>query len=360
MSQPRTRHLSGGTGEAASLAEVGPYLTFIENADPLGASTYAAGMVDAGARLASVVEDVLAPAQVEVGRRWQAGEWTVAQEHAASAVTDAALAAAALSLHRQGGLAGPAAAVRQPTVVLCCAEGEWHSLAARMAAEVLVESGVAVTFLGPSLPPDQLQAYLTLTQPTALGLSCSVPLSLPGVRACVLAAHEVGVPVVASGRGFGDGGRWTGPTGADLWVPAASAAVGTLTGWHEAPPTLKPVPPVPDEAVRLASIGAGFVDEVMAELGRRDPTDRVLSSTEEQRTREDVGYIRRFCACAVMAGDPTLFAEFTHWLADVLHHREVPVYALATTYLAIAAVLGDGHLRAHGLLVDGAASLDGW
>ena len=176
------------------------FLNILADGDPRAAARLANRLVNAGVPLSSVVLDLLAPAQVEVGRRWQVADWTVAHEHAATAATDAALAAAVLyggSRHEF--------APHGPTLVVACAEGEWHTMPSRMAAEVLTAAGLRVTLLGPSLPAAHLQTYLTMVQPTALGLSCTLPLNLPGARRCVLAAHEVGVPVIAAGRAFGAG-----------------------------------------------------------------------------------------------------------------------------------------------------------
>lgn len=49
-----------------------------------------------GATLEQIVDDLLAPAQREVGRRWEHGVWSVADEHAATAITDAVLSVLAV------------------------------------------------------------------------------------------------------------------------------------------------------------------------------------------------------------------------------------------------------------------------
>ena len=61
-----------------------------------------------------------------------------------TAITDAVLAALAWRIE---------AAEDQGHLVVTCAEGEWHSLPARMAAEVLQTHGWLVTFLGASTQP---------------------------------------------------------------------------------------------------------------------------------------------------------------------------------------------------------------
>ncbi len=103
-------------------------------------------------------------------------------------------------------------------MVVACAEGDVHSLAARMIAAHLVFLGWRVNFLGPSQPADDLGAYLQANPPEALVLSCTLPAALPGARASIRAAHAAGVPVLAGGRGFGADGRRARALGADAWT----------------------------------------------------------------------------------------------------------------------------------------------
>jgi DNA-binding transcriptional MerR regulator len=85
---------------------------------------------------------VLAPALVEVGDRWAAGEVTVAQEHLASSTVRAAL---------QRLLADPRGAVRG-TAVLACAPKERHEIGLLMLAVLLRADGWAVAYLGAETP----------------------------------------------------------------------------------------------------------------------------------------------------------------------------------------------------------------
>ena len=76
-----------------------------------------------------------------------------------------------------------------------------------MASELLGLRGWDVTFLGPSVPADDLAAHLRQLLPDAAGLSCSVPLFLKGALRSIDACRAAGVPVIAGGAGFGAGGR---------------------------------------------------------------------------------------------------------------------------------------------------------
>jgi len=313
------------------------FLNILADGDPRAAARLANRLVNAGVPLSSVVLDLLAPAQVEVGRRWQVADWTVAHEHAATAATDAALAAAVLyggSRHEF--------APHGPTLVVACAEGEWHTMPSRMAAEVLTAAGLRVTLLGPSLPAAHLQTYLTMVQPTALGLSCTLPLNLPGARRCVLAAHEVGVPVIAAGRAFGVDGRRARAVGADCWEPPLTAIPHLLAGWQQEPPVLRTPVPEPVETSRLDTLGPGFVHAVVDELIRARPEVAGYDKRQLERTREDVDYIRRFLSCALLIDDSTLFTDFVSWLRDLLAARGVARDVLVDSLRAIYRELGDG------------------
>src|SRR3954469_5223048 len=149
-----------------------------------------------GVPISGIVEEVLGPAQVEVGRRWETGSWSVAQEHTATGITEVALQSAVLASREQP-VAGDV------SLVLACAEGEWHALSARMAGDVLRARGVNVTYVGASLPVEALGEYLELTSPTALGLSCSTAMTLVGARESIAEAHRVNVPVIVAGAAFG-------------------------------------------------------------------------------------------------------------------------------------------------------------
>ena len=285
----------------------------------------------AGVPGTTVVLDLLAPAQRAVGLEWQRATWSAADEHAATAVVDAALAVVEQNATRRG-----------PTgtsVVVACAETEWHALPARLAAQQLREAGVRVTFLGPSLPADHLREYLARLGPDALVLSATMPTALPGAARCIDAAHDVGVPVVVGGAAFGDDASCARLLGADVWL--SDIALFTV-------PTVRPVP-VPGRALAwpeweaLRATRDVTCDVAMLNLLVTMPAF-ALAATPAQlaRTREDLAHIVDFVAIAVLVDDPRILERFTSWLTDVLAGRGVPLRAVEMSYLALAAALGEG------------------
>ena len=138
---------------------VGAYLDRLDRADQAGAIRLAAELLDAGCSVAEVLVDLVAVAQREIGRRWLTGAWSVAQEHAATHVSE--LVVGAVTARHSG----PA---DRGHVVMACVEGEWHALAARIVAEVVRAAGWRVTFLGASVPARHLVSYLHQTGPEAV------------------------------------------------------------------------------------------------------------------------------------------------------------------------------------------------
>ncbi|SRR6266487_2259805 len=132
-------------------ADVERFVEYLARRDRRAATRQALGLLEAGVGVQELILGLLGPAQAEVGRRWEANQWSVADEHAATAIADAVLGALSWRTDAAGD---------QGRVVVTCAEGEWHSLPARMAAELLRVHGWQVTFLGASTPADHLRRFV--------------------------------------------------------------------------------------------------------------------------------------------------------------------------------------------------------
>ncbi len=111
-------------------------------------------------------EKVVRPALVEVGRRWEAGSISVADEHIATAIAQSVVASQYPSFPW---------APDGPKGVMACIAGERHELGARMAADLLAHDGWNVTFVGADVPQDALIDLVTREQPRFVGLSASLP-----------------------------------------------------------------------------------------------------------------------------------------------------------------------------------------
>jgi methanogenic corrinoid protein MtbC1 len=284
----------------------------------------------------AVVTDLLVPAQREVGDRWHAGRYTVAQEHLASGVVDDVL-----------GMLVPRTqhpTDREHTLALVCAEGEWHTTPARMAALLARDAGWQVQFLGASTPADHLRTTLEVLQPQALAVSCTLPLALPGVPALVDVADHLEVPVVVGGRAFDPEGRRGGRLGAHGSFTAVADGLRAVERWLDAPPRRSPL--VVDQEVAgqralLDARRAAIVDAAYGHLETRLPMMAAFDDRQRHHTRQDLDYLLRFADVAILAADPRIFDEFVIWLGQLLAVRGVPRPVLTATLEAVDACLDD-------------------
>lgn len=265
----------------------------------------------------AVTVALLAEVQQKVGDLWQQNELTVADEHAATAITDLALAAACVE-------AGRRPRAPEGTVVVGCAEEEWHVMPARMFAEQLRAAGWDVVFLGASTPAEHLQRFVAAEPPTAVAVSCTVPVHLHGARRTISASHAAGVPVLAGGAAFGTAPNRAAAIGADAWASTLDDAVATLSRWAGSRPPL--AAPLVDDAPALAAAAERplIVERAMSALAIRFPPLAAYTDWQLARTREDLDYILRFAEASLLTGDDSIITSFASWLTSVLTARGLP------------------------------------
>lgn len=141
----------------------GPLLVALLAGDEREADGVFKKAVKRGADAAVLAKELVQPALDEVGRLWEAGEVSVAEEHLATA-----LASRAFLLH--GACAEPPP-LGAPRLVLTCLAGEFHELGARIVAEVGRREGWQVELLGANVPREAALRYVAERAPEAVGLS---------------------------------------------------------------------------------------------------------------------------------------------------------------------------------------------
>ncbi|MGN6599419.1 MAG: cobalamin B12-binding domain-containing protein [Actinomycetales bacterium] len=276
------------------------YVAALRDSDRRRALTVARSLLADGVPAASVLLDLVCAAQGEVGRLWETGAWNVAQEHVATAISEAVVTEVALAVE-------PEQRADSRHIVVACVENEWHALPARVVAEVLALSGHAVTFLGASTPPPQLAQYVHDTGPDAVALSCSLASALPRARRMIEAAREAGVPVLAGGSGFGPDDLRARRLGAAAWAPTVHDALALLVDWRA---TATPAPPLRHEG---ADEQAELVlrEEDLARFAGRE-----LESSghgEEDDVAESARHVVRFLGAALLVDDPRIIDEHIAW-----------------------------------------------
>ncbi|MCT9093572.1 cobalamin-dependent protein [Streptomyces sp. ASQP_92] len=296
--------------------------------------------LDEGHDPESVLLDVIARVQVKVGEEWAADRMSIAQEHAATAINERAVAA--LSMH-----AAVRTAPERGRITVACVDGEWHALPARLLSEVLRLRGWRVDYLGAQVPVPHLIGHLHRTGPQLVALSSSIATRLPTAHATITACQAAGVPVVAGGAAFGPGGRYARLLGADAWAPDARSAADRIQSDPPARPEschqpLDDLPHLDDQEYTMVTrTRTHLVRGVMRGLDDAFPAVRHYSDLQRERTAEDVAHIVDFLATALYLDDPELFTDFIAWTAAVLTARGVPLHSLPPALHILAGDLKD-------------------
>ncbi|WP_328476949.1 cobalamin-dependent protein [Actinoplanes sp. NBC_00393] len=301
------------------------YVNLIGDGDEHEAVELALGLLDDGTPPQRIIVDLIALSQGRVGELWAANEWSIAREHAATAVNERVLAALA---------ARTAVRPFRGRITLACVDGEWHGLPARMLAELLRLDGWRVDFLGASVPGRHLITHLHQTGPDAVALSCMIPIRLPRAHAAITACRAAGVPVIAGGRGFGPGGRYAERLGADAWAATGEEAVTRLAeDWP--PPYVSDVPFLEsdsflgdEEYTHLVRSRPQLIATAMSRLPAAYPVAHHYDHSQLEATAEDLGHIADFLAAALYVGEEQIFTDFIEWTESVLAVRGVPPAAL--------------------------------
>ncbi|GHH42565.1 cobalamin B12-binding domain-containing protein [Streptomyces candidus] len=337
MSTSTPSRLPGRTGPAEWAEQL---WNAVSVADERAATAVVARALDEGVGPESVLLDVIAVVQARVGVEWAANRIGVAQEHAATAINERAVAA--LGTH-------PAARATPSgrRITVACADGEWHALPARLLAEVLKLRGWQVDYLGAQVPAPHLIAHLHTTHAEAVALSGSIATRLPTAHAAITACQAIGVPVLAGGAAFGPEGRYATLLGADAWAPDARTAADLLARGPLPRPNpdhqqLDDLPHLADQEYTLVTRNSdSLVRAVFTALHDAFPAVRSYDDLQRERTAQDLAHIVEFLATALYLGDEELFTGFVTWTARILTARAVPAQSLPPALDLLAHELKD-------------------
>jgi methanogenic corrinoid protein MtbC1 len=198
------------------------YIDALVASDLEGARRVLAAALDAGTTVRDLYLGVLQPALYEVGARWSRAEISVAQEHLATAATQAAMAGLAERL-------APGARVApRGSVVIACAEDELHALGVRMVADFLEADGWSVTWVGAMTPAEGLAELARGAH--AVAISAALAERIPLVTRAVTALRALPDPpyVLVGGQAFAGSRERALATGADAYAEDAEGAVRVL------------------------------------------------------------------------------------------------------------------------------------
>lgn len=283
-----------------------------------GEAAYAvvARVIDAGVSPADALAGIVVHTQQRIGESWAANHWTVGQEHAATVISE--------DVVRRVGESLPAADPGRSTLLVTCAEREFHGLAAQVVAVTMHSWGWPTELLAPDTRRQVLLERIDRERPAAVLVSASLSSSLPRVARQIADVTAAGVPVVAGGAAFDEGGVRATRLGASAYAASPEQARAVL---ERLPDVVIPPPMALDaEAVRLA----GAADLVARRV--LDATEGLLGAGSDALTPDHwrvvlatfTPHLVAAVAGGVMTGDPTVPESARNWLAEVLRRRGAP------------------------------------
>lgn len=200
------------------------YLAAVLHADPRGAHLAAEAALDAGMPVRDLYLSVLQDALYEIGRMWQNGEASVADEHLAAVTTQTLVArvSAQLSAPPQPELTG----------IVATTEGDLHALGVRFVADFLESEGWVVIDLGANTPADDLVSIVAERRPALVGLSTTLTTNLPQAQGAIAALGRLARrPLIAvGGQAYQQDPTIAERLGADLYAADAATFLHRLDG----------------------------------------------------------------------------------------------------------------------------------
>ena len=316
-------------------SEVEAYWQAISAGDGDAAYGVAAAARDRGADLGDVLGALVTGSQARVGRLWAANEWTVAQEHAATAVSESVVT-------RLAGAVEPPA--DGPVLLVACAEREWHALPALVVTHALRARGFRAEFLGANCSRDQMVARILDSGPRLVLLSASVASSLPRVRRQIEAVRGTGTPVVVGGHAFAGDPQRAQRLGATAYAATPDDVVrmiGTLPLHVSNAGALRG--PSAAEARAIQAAADEVARDVLAHPDLRDLLGDPESSPDHWTTvlATFVPHVVDCVVGALLAEDDGVLPRERTWLAEVVARRGGEPGAVEVMWSVLA-----GRLRA--------------
>ena len=204
-------------------AEWMPFEAALLAGDRLAAGSLVERALGQGHTLVDIELHVVQPALYSLGRKWQDNQLSVAQEHLATAISQAVMT--------QGLLRSALPEANGRTVLLACVAGNQHSLGLQMVADSFQLAGWQVHYLGANVPSRSLIQHVGETDPDLLGLSVAFAQQLPAAREVISQLRpspgKVGTPVIVGGLAINQFQRLAEVLGADAWGADAKSAVNS-------------------------------------------------------------------------------------------------------------------------------------
>lgn len=235
-----TRFQQASTAGAASstqMPQAWPECQAFERAllagDRRGAGVLLSRALEDGQNLVDAELHMIQPALYSIGQKWQNNQVSVAQEHLATAISQAVMSNGLMQATDQP----PKPNGRK--VLLACVEGNYHAVGLQMVADAFQLAGWEVQYLGASVPTPALIRQVIQFRPDLVGLSLAFPQHLRVVKDVMMRLRQTPdtgqPPVIIGGLAINQFSGLAGQLGADGWSPDAKSAVALASQWASRP-----------------------------------------------------------------------------------------------------------------------------
>lgn len=293
------------------------YWEALEAADRPAALAIVRDLHERGVGAVQIIDRLVVPAQARIGELWLDGTWSSLQEHRATDINEGLV-------HWLGSFS-PEPPADSPLVLVSCAEGERHELAALVVAEALGWAGYRVTFVGSDPEPSELLRQVLVLKPRAVLFSVSLTSSLGRQKSLFHNIRAVGIPVIVGGQAFGGDARRATALGATAYAESVDDVVSML---EALPARLTPVPaPEPEPGDLEAAWIHEYRNEITPYVVRAVARQRVPDGAEPDWWTDFPGHLEHLVGClmaALVTGDETIMVEVRDWLTQVLARRGAP------------------------------------
>ncbi len=150
------------------------------------------GMIQYG--YSGLLNKLLIPLLHAIGDAWESGDLTASHEHGATSAMKDYLARNLRSMHPPG---------TAPRLLVTTPAGQLHEMGAAIAASLARKSGWKVTYLGPSLPAEEIVGAVMMNSFRAIALSIIYPgddPELPGQLIRLRSLLPDDIPIIIGGR----------------------------------------------------------------------------------------------------------------------------------------------------------------
>lgn len=179
---------------------------------------------------ADIMLTILQPAQIELGRLWEAGEISIAHEHYTTAITQLSLSLLYPRMLLNRTLLGH-------SIVALSVGSEAHEVGIRMISDLLEQAGWRTAYLGADVPHRDVIEQVAQQRADVLAVSATMAGHIGSVRQLIeqLRADPrcADVRVLVGGRPFTINPRLAEMVGADGWAPGAREALELCRAWTE-------------------------------------------------------------------------------------------------------------------------------